>query len=44
MTLKCRKLHYNIEQTGNDNTWTYQVEVVILIYHQIVLTNLQVNL
>ena len=28
-----------IQQKGNENTQTYQVEVVILIYHQILITN-----
>ena len=30
-----------IQQTGNENTQTYQEEVVTLIYHQILVTNLQ---
>ena len=32
-----------MQQTGNENTQTYQVEVVILIYHQILVTYLQGN-
>ena len=32
---------YIIQQTGNENTQTYQVEVVILIKHQIFETNFQ---
>ena len=31
-----------IQQTGNENTQTYQVEVVTLIYH-ILITNLKGN-
>ena len=33
-----------MEQTGNENTQTFQVEVIILIYHKILITNLQGNL
>ena len=29
------------QQTGNENIQTYQVEAVILIWHQVLLTNLQ---
>ena len=32
-----------IQQTRNENTQTYQVEVVILIEHQILVTYLQGN-
>ena len=32
-----------MQQTGNENTQTYQVEVIFLIYHQTLLTNLQGN-
>ena len=32
-----------IQQIGNENTQTYQVEVIILIQHQILVTNLQGN-
>ena len=32
-----------IQQTGNENTQTYQVEVVILTEHQILETYLQGN-
>ena len=31
-------------QKGNENTQTYQVEVVVLICHQILVTNLQRNM
>ena len=51
--LHCRKLWltcdfslyypYIIQQTRNENTQTYQVEVVILIEHQILVTYLQGN-
>ena len=34
---------YIIQQTGNENTGTYQAEVVFLIQHQIPITNLQGN-
>ena len=34
---------YIIQQTGNENTPTYQVEVVVLIQHQILVTNLNGN-
>ena len=30
-------------QTGNENTQTYQVEVVLLISYQILITNLHGN-
>ena len=33
-----------MEQTGNKNTQTFRVEVIILIYHKILITNLQGNL
>ena len=33
-----------MQQTDNENTQTYQVKVVILIYHQILMTNLQGHL
>ena len=32
-----------MKKTGNENTQTYQVEVAILIQHQILITNLQGN-
>ena len=32
-----------IQQKGNENTQTYQGEVVILILHQILVTNFQRN-
>ena len=32
-----------MQQTGNKNIWTYQVEAVILIKHQVLITNLQGN-
>ena len=35
---------YVIKLTSNENTQTYQVEIVILISHQILITNLQSNL
>ena len=35
---------YFIQQIGNENTQTYQVEVLILIWHQVLITNLQGNL
>ena len=31
------------QQTGDENTGTYQIEVVILIKHQSLVTNLQGN-
>ena len=34
---------YTIQKTGNEITQTYQLEVVIMIYHQILLTKLQGN-
>ena len=34
---------YTIQQMVNENTQTYQVEVVIFIQHQILITNLQGN-
>ena len=34
---------YIIQQTGNENIQTYQLEVVILIQHQIHVTALQQN-
>ena len=40
------KLNHNmyiIQQTGNENIHTYQVEVMILIQPQILVTNLQGN-
>ena len=33
-----------MQQTDNENTQTYQVKVVILIYHQILMPNLQGHL
>ena len=33
-----------MEQTGNENTQTFRVEVIILIYYKILITNLQGNL
>ena len=33
---------YIIQQTGNENIQTYQLEA-ILIYHQVLITNLQGN-
>ena len=39
-SLKCLNI---IQQTGHENIPTYQVEVVILIYHQILKTYLQGN-
>ena len=33
-----------MEQTGNENAQTFRVEVIILIYHKILITNLQGNL
>ena len=33
-----------MEQTDDENTQTYQVKVVILIYHQILMPNLQGHL
>ena len=33
-----------MEQTGNENTQTFRVEVIILIHHKILITNLQGNL
>ena len=35
---------YIIQQTGSENTPTYQVEVVVLIQHQILVTNLNGNM
>ena len=32
---------YIIQQTADENIQTYQVEVVVLIWHQILMTNLQ---
>ena len=32
-----------IQQTGNENIQTYQVEAAILIWHQVLITNLQGN-
>ena len=54
MSLKQRKIKfepriklnhnmYIIQQTGNENTHTYQVYVMILIQPQILVTNLQGN-
>ena len=37
------KYPHIIQQTGNENTQTYQIEVLILIYQQILLTNSQGN-
>ena len=34
---------YIIQQTGKENTPTYQVEVVVLIQHQILVANLNGN-
>lgn len=34
---------YIIQQTGDGNTPTYQVQDIILIQHQILVTNLQGN-
>ena len=34
---------YIIQQTGNENIQTYQVEPAILIWHQVLITNLQGN-
>ena len=34
---------YIVQQKFNENTWTYQVEVVILMSQQILVTNLQGN-
>ena len=36
-------IQYIIQQTGNENTQTYQVDAVILIQYQILITNLQGN-
>ena len=33
-----------MQQTDNENTQTYQVKVVLLIYHQILMPNLQGHL
>ena len=33
-----------MQQTGNENTQTYQVDIVVLIKHQILITNLQGSL
>ena len=33
-----------MEQTGNEYTQTFRVEVIILIYHKILITDLQGNL
>lgn len=35
---------YDIQPTSNENNQTYQVEVVILIWHQIFVTYLQGNI
>ena len=32
-----------MQQIGNENTQTHQVEIVILIKHQILVTSLQAN-
>ena len=34
---------YNIQETNNENTQTYQLEVVVLIYHRILVACLQGN-
>ena len=34
---------YVIQLTGNENTQTYQVEVIIMMQHKILVTNLQGN-
>ena len=34
---------HNIKQTSDENTQTHQVEIVILIKHQILVTSLQGN-
>ena len=34
---------YIIQQTGNENVQSYQVEAAILIEHQVLITNLQGN-
>ena len=34
---------YIIQQAGSENTWTQYVEVVIMIYHKILETNVQGN-
>ena len=36
-------IQYIIQQTGNENTQIYQVDAVILIQYQILITNLQGN-
>ena len=33
-----------MQQTGNENTQTYQVDIVVLIKYQILITNLQGSL
>ena len=38
-----QKYPYIIQQTGKENTPTYQVEVVVLIQHQILVANLNGN-
>ena len=38
-----QKYPYIIQQTGKENTPTYQVKVVVLIQHQILVTNLNGN-
>ena len=37
------KFTLNIQELGIENTQTYQEEIVILIKHQILVTNLQGN-
>ena len=41
--IKLNHYMYIIQQTGNENIHTYQVEVMILIQPQILVTNLQGN-
>ena len=42
-TLFSLQYPYINQQTGNENTKTYQLEVVVLIWHQVLLTNLPGN-
>ena len=37
-------IQYIMQQTGNENTQTYQVDIVVLIKYQILITNLQGSL
>ena len=36
-------MNYPENETGNENSQTYQAAIVTLIYHQILVTNLQRN-